>query len=276
VERFWKPAVLVCLVLAGAAVIAENPVNDDLYRRNTAEKIGRLLDEGKAATGATLRGQLTRTHAGLTLPSPSRKVLTPAAAYALRRSSVVVITGVSRSQDRSHWHMTTSAGFAITGAGVVATNYHVVANAETEALGVVTEDGRVYAVREVLAADQGADAAILLTDARNLKPIPLATGAATGSPVTCISHPDGRFYMLTTGVISRRYRERGELRLSITADYAKGSSGGPILDEAGNAVAMVASTESIYYDERDGIAENLQMVVKQCVPAEAIKSAAGK
>ena len=58
--------------------------------------------------------------------------------------------------------------------------------------------------------------------------------------------------------------------MSVTADFAKGSSGAPILDLNGNVVGMVASTKSVYYDEENGLQKDLQMVMKNCVPAKCI------
>jgi len=98
--------------------------------------------------------------------------------------------------------------------------------------------------------------------------------------------------MQTSGEVARYYKRRsrgsrgGATWMAITADFAKGSSGGPLLDESGAVVGMVSSTQSIYYgnrnkDEEDEDEEKddkgpLQMVVKCCVPAEALRELAGK
>ena len=59
--------------------------------------------------------------------------------------------------------------------------------------------------------------------------------------------------------------------MAITAEFAKGSSGGPVLDANGNLVGMAAATSSIYYDVQDGRKTNLQMVIRQCVPLESVR-----
>ena len=59
--------------------------------------------------------------------------------------------------------------------------------------------------------------------------------------------------------------------MTITADFAKGSSGCPVLDERGAVVGIVNNTESIYYDD-DGEKKqlDLQMVVKNATPSWAV------
>ena len=64
--------------------------------------------------------------------------------------------------------------------------------------------------------------------------------------------------------------------MSITADFARGSSGGPVINPAGEVVGMVAFTNSIHYgSDEAGESGPLQMVVKSCVPVAAIRRLLG-
>ncbi|MFT5130886.1 MAG: serine protease Do, partial [Rhodothermales bacterium] len=78
----------------------------------------------------------------------------------------------------------------------------------------------------------------------------------------------------STGIISRYFtlRKAGEQsrRMSITADFAKGSSGAPVINPHGAVAGVVASTTSVYYSKKDGVDKNLQMVIKNCIPAQAV------
>ena len=58
--------------------------------------------------------------------------------------------------------------------------------------------------------------------------------------------------------------------MAITADFAKGSSGAPVLNTKGEVVGMVSAMNSVYYEDDSTCPKNLQMVVKNCVPARYI------
>lgn len=118
-----------------------------------------------------------------------------------------------------------------------------------------------------------ADVAILQAEGKGFTALPLSTNAPAGMPVRVISHPDHNFYTLSEGVVSRQFvnsRRRGMepvTMLAITADFAKGSSGGPVFDDTGAVIGIVTSTVSTYYDTNNGRRDNLQMVFKHCIPS---------
>lgn len=160
--------------------------------------------------------------------------------------------------------------------GAVATNYHVVNEPKRAAMGAMTADGSVHAVTEVLAANAAEDAAILQVAGEGFTPIPLGVVAPVGTPVTVIGHPHNHFWSLTTGVVSRYATatsgKRKVTRLVITADYAQGSSGSPVLDDRGAVIGMAASTHSVHAEGHDDAkTPHFQMVVKECVGVEAIR-----
>jgi len=200
-----------------------------------------------------------------------------------------------------------ATAFALTADGVCVSNRHVFDDSgdDVEFMIVATAQGVVYPVREVLASSRRDDAAIFRVDLRDdrLDPIPLRAGAAVGESVAVISHPDEHCFTLTTGMIARRAMLRGSLAgggggggarrnipaphavapdqpmepdgraaltlsLEITAEYAIGSSGGPLLDARRNAVGMVCATRTLYADPERR--RDPQAVVRTCVPAESI------
>lgn len=169
-----------------------------------------------------------------------------------RAAQASVLIGSAYKCDKcTKWHNTLASGFAVTADGVIATNHHVAAGATGEAMGVLTADGRFFPVLEVLATDKAHDVALLRVDAKDLAFLPLRDDAPAGTPIRCYSHPANTFGCLSEGVITRYFKmnepeRNGAVFMQITADYARGSSGGPILDTFGNAVGMVASTSPVF------------------------------
>ena len=116
---------------------------------------------------------------------------------------------------------------------------------------------------------------IFLIDTRGDKliPIPLGMDLPVGSVVYALTNPLGFPWTMTSGIVSRAVIGDVEnlftSRLEITADFAKGSSGGPILDERGNMVALVSCIHSIYY--QDYPPKNFQLNIKETIPASVIR-----
>jgi len=250
---------------------------DDIARmRDLTIKATKLVNSRKTTPMTALVKQLDRKRCRLSLPARLTKKLTRPEIYRKNLAGVLIVARIYKCTKCTKWHAGAAGGFALTSSGAVATNYHLLDNKEKSALVAMTHDGKTYAVREVLAAAKTDDVVILQLDMRGekLKPLSLAPNAPTGTEVTVISHPTRRFYSLTEGVVSRygrRRTRRGTANMmTITADFAKGSSGAPVFDDCGNVAAMVASTSSIYYTQTKNTQKNLQMVFKQCVPAASI------
>ena len=169
-----------------------------------------------------------------------------------------------------------AGGFFVAENGLLVTSLHVVGEKMSRGFVAMTRDGRVFPVREALAADPVDDIVVLqldVPDDARFPTLPLSSNVAPiGTTVAVMSHPDEHYWMLTTGVVARNTLWRGgkgvEHYVCVTADFAKGSSGCPILDDRGNVVAIVNNTQSVYYDD-DGKKKqlDLQMVVKNATPA---------
>ena len=197
--------------------------------------------------------------------------------------AVVVVGSAEYCADCKTTHMgAVSTGWVIDPRGRIVTNHHVLEDKKAGELGVMTFDGRVFGVRRVLAADRDGDAAILEIDPGEveLPALVLADGARTGEAVRVIGHPDGRFYTLSEGIVSRVFSEAGgedKVRrtwLTVTADYGAGSSGAPVLSASGQVVGMVSTTAALLADTAEGeepAAEDVQMVFRDCVSIETIR-----
>ena len=219
--------------------------------------------------------------------------------------AVVVIGSIYKCDSCNDWHLGGMAsGWILSDNGLVVTNHHVFTEAANHYFGVMTSDGNVFAVRSILASNRDGDAAIAQLDTRGvvLPFLRLGRPAACGDAVVVISHPAGRFYSLTRGVVSRYHRHNGDpstmvksggnsqtprnhvtsdgaspvvpspVWMSVTADYAVGSSGGPVFDSSGDVVGMVSRTYSTQASKKHRRHDTFgnQMVFKDCVSLDTI------
>jgi S1-C subfamily serine protease len=252
-------------------------LEDAQIEQRLIEQGSRLIHDGQTVDTRVLINQLQREFCRLDLPGGESVSRDPVQIYRRAKEAVVVVAGFYKCRNCSRWHTTTASGFAIDSRGAIATNHHVVNDANLTTLVVMTSDQRVFPVQEVLAADPVRDVAILKIPAEDLTPLPIAddlVAAPVGADVCVVSHPDGNFYTYTSGIVSRRMRIRsaGQVvdAVSITADYARGSSGAPVLNQFGQVVAIVMSTESVYYSENSRYQRDLQMVFKTCIPSTSL------
>ncbi len=236
-----------------------------------------MMEAGQCARADVLKEQLDRKVCELDMAPPGRKAMGGAELVRKRRPSVLIVGGLYKCNKCTKWHCGNASGVALTRDGVFATCYHVIASTNRQAFVVRTVDGRMAPVVEVMAADKKSDIAICRAADIEFDPVPLSpVTPPAGSPVTVISHPRSSFYTLTSGHVSRHFfkpisKTRAVPFMAITAEFAKGSSGGPVFDEKGNVIGLAASTVSIYYHEGQGKKDNLQMVQRQCAPVEAMR-----
>ena len=279
--------------IAGASAIPGVDVDSAADDRQIFQKLeratGELAENGDAALKREARlEQCKRTRAeSVRLPANAVRTGTPldgAEIYRRAAQASVLIGSAYKCDKCTKWHNTLASGFAVTPDGVIATNHHVAASASGEAVGVLPSDGRFFPVVEVLATDKAHDVALLRIEANDLSFLPLRDDAPAGTPIRCYSHPANTFGCLSEGIITRYFKmnepERvGAVFMQTTADYARGSSGGPLLDAFGNAVGMVASTSPVFTapptpgtgaKEAKTTTPSQQMVRHNCATARAI------
>ena len=219
--------------------------------------------------------------------------------------AVVAISSVYKCERCSDWHLGGSgSGWLLSPDGLVVTNHHVIQRDAGHRMGVMTADGEVYAITEVVAADPVGDAVVVRIDTRGRKLPFLAVGSSPdcGTEVSVVSHPVGRYWCLTEGVVSRFHKQQqasgdavptvdgnalsaGHARaasatkpvwMSITADYTIGSSGGPVFNPTGEVVGMVSRTVTSSQAKPDNTRARRKplagetIVFKDCVSTETL------
>jgi serine protease Do len=258
---------------AGGLVIDDESVYGSLERGAR-----RLVDEGKTTPFVTLAEELGRTRCTVTLPKPQAKAMPDTRIYAQSRKGVLVVGTLYKCSHCPNDHLRAASGFVIAEEGVAVTSYHIFRGDATDektdlTVVVMDTDGTVYAVTEVLAASLADDIAVFKIDTqgKKLPVLPVGPDAAPGDDANVIGHPHNMFYSFTQGTVSRLYRRNGGDKMSVTADFSQGSSGGPVLDDKGNVIGIVSATRSLYNGDN-----HVQMVSREAIPVRALRALIAK
>lgn len=130
-------------------------------------------------------------------------------------------------------------GFVVARDGRIATNLHVIGEARKAV--VVLADGREFDKIEVLNHDVDHDLLLLRVAARDLAPLPLGDSAKVrvGERVVAIGHPLGLGNTVSDGLVSAVRKISPKLTvLQVSAPISPGSSGGPLLNDAGEVIGI--------------------------------------
>lgn len=185
-----------------------------------------------------------------------------------------------------------ASAFVITPDGVCLTNYHVLyAFAKDKGIDdtgvflVRLGNGKTYQLKKVLYASIEDDVAVLqlaIGLGEKLPFVPIErTLPKIGQDLYVLGNPQDMYYVFTKGMVANLYTDAlmwpdgkgGSLRnlMAITADFAVGSSGSPILNDRGNVIGMVSSTHVI---EQNSTGYPLtQMVIKNAIPNSSLLKA---
>lgn len=265
--RLYAPVLLIAL--GGLPVLADKPTPAAEYTDDTelldrfTRKLGDQVKAGKSLNAADLKKATDEDRpTKLTALKPGDKPLSAEELAERVTPSVFLFGSVIGDKKNGYEDGRLATAWAVAADGVLVTNRHVFEQIEdNEFYGAMNHKGEVFPLVEVLAIDKGRDVAVVRIAATGLTPLPLAAAPAkVGSWVGVLGHPGDRYFTFTQGHVSRysTYKEDDGTRtrwMSITADYAYGSSGSPVVDRFGNVVAIAALTENIDYpDDGGGVA----------------------
>jgi S1-C subfamily serine protease len=144
------------------------------------------------------------------------------------------------------------SGFVVDDGGTVVTNDHVVDGATS--IRVIFGDGTSTSAH-IVGRDPGDDLAVVKVDAPTdqLHPLTLGDSSAlkVGQLVVAIGNPFDLHNSVTSGIISALGRTRPSVNgrsianmIQTDAPVNPGNSGGPLLDDQGNVVGIIAQIES--------------------------------
>jgi S1-C subfamily serine protease len=186
----------------------------------------------------------------------------PGAVYQSAASGVVTVLSIFPGGDLSSilgggGGAAEGSGFVISDDGEIATNAHVVTDADSTGGGPINEAEEVYVEfgdrnrvpAEIVGLDPNADVALLKVDPEGLDLKPLALGTtdevAVGQPVAAIGSPFAQEQSLSIGVVSAtdrsiesltRFRIEGAIQTD--ASINPGNSGGPLLNAEAEVIGI--------------------------------------
>ena len=238
--------------------------DDGEFRDRQTSEARAFEEKGVLVSGGDLAKQLDRKFYKLNFPKEDRS----AASLSLRElylqcgQSVFSLAEVRDCEGCGKLHVTpVGTGFAITDEGVLLTNRHVIESiGPTSRIVASTADGKSYPVVEVLASSQKDDVAVVRVDGSGFRALRLGTDNRVGTRVAVVSHPRTAPHYLSEGIVSRLSSHYSTRTMFISAEYAMGSSGAPVLDESGNVLGMVARTNDL----------NGQMILHGCIPTQSL------
>ncbi len=149
------------------------------------------------------------------------------------------------------------SGFVLNDEGEIATNAHVVTDAQAAGSGPINQADEVYVAfsdqnqveAKVIGFDPFADVALLKVDPDGLDLNPIELGdiesVEIGEPVAAIGSPFGERQSLSTGIVSATDRSIASLTqfqidgaIQTDASINPGNSGGPLLDADGRVIGL--------------------------------------
>lgn len=224
--------------------------------------VGGLSSGGRATVTVERVSPASAAEAAGERGSVPGEVLSARQIYARDAPGVVFVRAVGVNEEQSpseivkgeggEQGVASGSGFEIDARGTVLTNWHVVENAPTITVGV---QGSRTVAATLIGNDPSADVAVLRIPTAGLTLHPLRMGSSAGvqvgDPVLAIGNPFGLERTLTTGVISALRRTiaapngaKIEGALQTDAPINPGSSGGPLLNGAGEVIAINAQIET--------------------------------
>jgi S1-C subfamily serine protease len=210
--------------------------------------------------GAAPAATASTPDAGAPKAKPADK--TPAELFMEVSPSVVTLHAFQSSAEGG------GTGFLIDKRGTIATNHHVIENANR--VRVKFQGGAVFDEVELLVDESAVDLALLRVDLSapfdgsrlDAKPLPLANSdeVVVGEHAIVIGNPLGLESTLTDGLVSSRRIYEGRPWIQFSAPIGSGNSGGPILNMRGEVIGVTTASLN-GRDHGAAVAQNLNLAV---------------
>jgi hypothetical protein len=224
-----------------------------------------LFTTGTVAKLQAIKQQLKRSSWPIDLPPPNTTKLSSRQICSLAREAHMRVGWSYLCDKCDQWHINLAGGYLLTTNGAIATCYHVVQpgrEIKDGCLVAADDEGKLFPVLEVLAANRYSDVAIVRVAGDGFRPLPLQTNVYPGDLAFCYSDPLEERGYFSDGIVNRFYQFPGRrafsapessayapTRLNVSTDWAPGSSGSAVLDECGNAIGHVSTISAVADEE---------------------------
>ena len=169
------------------------------------------------------------------IPAITNKIIENISDHVIEKASQSVVVVMAERVNKPSLYGT---GFFISNDGLIATNFHVVFNADN--IHIKTKKGTTYPVKRIVYYDDKTDFCILKADMKSTPGLPVGDSDKlfAGQKIFTIGHPQGYEYEITKGqYLNRRLFDGTELLMTIL-DTDIGNSGAPIMDEDGKVIGI--------------------------------------
>lgn len=147
--------------------------------------------------------------------------------------------------DRNHQLISMGSGFVVSQGGVIATNYHVIEDASSALVKLIGKE-QSYQVVKIIHRNPSFDIAVLQVE-KGFVARPLELGddqiVNVGDRILAVGNPQGLEGTVSEGIISGFRKLQDDFRLiQITAPISPGSSGGPVINQEGQALGIASAS----------------------------------
>jgi len=264
-------------------IVDMSPAGLKKVEQSIIDKARQLIKDQKPISRDEAKKQLLQPKPQAVALLPVKDVVLPLEEVStLARKSNLRVGYCYLCERCDNWHLNLAGGYAIS-EDVVATCDHVINSATAMREGyliIVDHEGNVFPVTSVIARSAAMDAAILKVEDAKFSPLPLNSKVKQGSLAFCYSSPMGQHGYFSDGIVNRFYwngkYQGGEfdkldasrhLRVNFSTDWAPGSSGSAVVDQAGNAIGHVS--------EISGMSKNSEtsayLTVHIGIPAQSVR-----
>ncbi|MGC6426502.1 MAG: S1 family peptidase [Akkermansiaceae bacterium] len=273
----------------GVPIFDQSRASLKRVERDVGQQAEELMKTGNVLTAESIKTRMEKPEPVLlALKQSSPTELKPAevARKALASSYRVGWAYLCPSCD--HWHTNLGGGYAISDDGIIATCAHVVDPGKIKmrkgCLTAINHTGKVFPVTKIHAYHRRMDAALIRIEAETIG-LALNDQVSPGDAAFCLSRPLSQGKYFTAGIVNRFFwnsAKRGKdssslealaaLKMNVSSRWAPGSSGSPVLDQAGNVIGHVATISNLGEDKNDK--EDSLITLHSATPARSVAALA--